>query len=140
MSTDDARSGRVSRAPQAIAVIGGIVFSALGLWALIAPSSFFDTLARFEPYNQHFLQDIGAFQIGLGMVLLLATVPAYIDGLAAALFGVGIGSALHTASHVVGVDLGGNPAIDIPSLAVITIALLAGGWLRQRQRPPTQPL
>lgn len=38
------------------------------------PNPFFEQLAWFEPYNQHFIQDIGAFQIGLGVVLLIAAV------------------------------------------------------------------
>jgi hypothetical protein len=44
---------------------------------MVDPRSFFTALAAFEPYNQHFIQDIGAFQIGLGAVLLLAGVWCY---------------------------------------------------------------
>jgi hypothetical protein len=131
--------GLGDRFPRLAAGIGGLVFTALGVWALVAPRSFFDTLARFEPYNQHFLQDIGAFQIGLGVVLLLAALPAVADALMAALFGVGIGSALHTASHVVGVDLGGNPATDIPALAILSMVLLVAGWFRYRALRSTPP-
>ncbi|MEX1271449.1 MAG: hypothetical protein WEB55_03255 [Acidimicrobiia bacterium] len=58
--------------PRAVAAFGGLVFLIFGLWAMIAPQSFFDSVAVFEPYNQHFVQDIGAFQIGLGAVLALA--------------------------------------------------------------------
>ena len=103
-----------------------------GVWALMAPASFYDSLATFEPYNRHFLQDIGAFQIGLGAVLLLATRTT--DALTVALTGVGIGSAAHLVSHVVGLDLGGTPAIDVPFFAVLTLALLAGGLARWRGR------
>jgi multicomponent Na+:H+ antiporter subunit D len=39
---------------------------------MIAPTSFFEQAATFEPYNAHFIRDLGAFQIGLGAVLLLA--------------------------------------------------------------------
>ena len=135
MMTDaDTRSGRFSnRFPRVVAAVGGISFVALGAWSLIAPRSFFDTIARFEPYNQHFLQDVGAFQIGLGVVLLLAGLPAYFDGLAAALIGGGIGSALHTVSHVVGINLGGNPATDIPALAALSAILVVAGWFRRRR-------
>lgn len=115
-----------------IAVLAGIGFGASGLWALVAPESFFDALAPFDPYNQHFLQDIGSFLIGLGAVLLLASVPARADALAVALLGVGIGSLAHTISHVIGIDLGGRPAIDIPLLGVLTVVLIVGGWIRTR--------
>ena len=96
------------------------------------PRSFFDAVARFEPYNRHFLQDIGAFQVGLGAVLLLAGVPRRADGLAIALVGVGVGAALHVVSHVVGRDLGGTPATAIPSFAALAVLLLAAGGLRRR--------
>jgi hypothetical protein len=115
-----------------VAVAAGIGFGASGLWALVAPESFFDALAPFDPYNQHFVQDIGSFLIGLGSVLLLASVPARADALAVALLGVGIGSLAHTVSHVIGIDLGGRPAIDIPLLGALTVVLLVAGWIRKR--------
>ena len=123
------------RVPRAVAVVGGVGLVALGVWAMVDPRSFFDALARFEPYNQHFLQDIGAFQVGLGAVLLLAAVPTRADGLAVALVGVGVGAALHTVSHVVGRDLGGTPETDIPSFAVLAALLLAAGGFRWRYPP-----
>jgi len=123
----------MTRMPRAVAIVSGVGFIALGLWAMIDPRSFFDSVATFEPYNQHFLQDIGAFQIGLGAVLLLAGVPARADGLTVALVGVGVGAALHAVSHVVGQDLGGTPVRDIPAFAGVAVLLLAGGWFRWRQ-------
>jgi len=119
--------------PRTIGVLGGVSFLASGLWAIIAPESFFDAVATFEPYNQHFVQDIGAFQIGLGAVLLLAAIPARADALAVGLIGVGVGAAAHTVSHVVGRDLGGKPEVDIPFSAVLTVLLLAAGLMRWRE-------
>jgi hypothetical protein len=121
--------------PWYVAAVGGLVFLVLGLWAMIDPESFFDRIATFEPYNQHFVQDIGAFQIGLGAVLLLAVVPLRPDALAVALVGVGIGSGAHLVSHVIGNDLGGTPETDIPLFTVTTVLLLAAGlaqWTRGR--------
>lgn len=118
--------------PRAVAIVTGVSFVALGVWAMAGPRSFFDALATFEPYNRHFLQDIGAFQVGLGAVLLLAAVPARVDGLAVALVGVGVGVALHAVSHVVGRDLGGTPETDIPLFAALAILLLAAGGVRWR--------
>ena len=121
--------------PRAGALLGGVAFVALGVWAILGPRSFFDAVATFEPYNRHFLQDIGAFQIGLGAVLLLAALPGRADGLALALLGVGIGATFHVISHIVGRDLGGNPETDIPVFGVIALLLLAAGALRWRQTP-----
>ena len=129
----DTRSAALGRRlPRAVAILGGVSLVALGVWAMVAPRSFFDALATFEPYNQHFLQDIGAFQVGLGAVLLLAGVPTRADGLTVALVGVGVGAALHAVSHVVGRDLGGTPATDIPSFVALAVLLLAAGGLRWR--------
>jgi hypothetical protein len=134
-STDSAT--QPSRRPhwfsRGVGVVGGIFFVAFGVWAMVGPESFFDAVAAFEPYNQHFVQDIGAFQIGLGAVLLLAGIPARADALAVALIGVGVGSAAHTLSHVVGRDLGGKPNVDIPPFAVLSVLLLAGGLVRWRE-------
>ncbi len=131
MASHDTRSSALRhRLPRAVAIVLGAGFVALGVWAMLDPRSFFDALATFEPYNHHFLQDIGAFQVGLGVVLLLAGVPARADGLTVALVGVGVGAALHTVSHIVGHNLGGTPETDIPFFAVLAILLLAAGGVR----------
>ena len=122
----------MSKMPARIAAFGGIVLVVFGLSAMVEPKSFFEQLARFEPYNQHFLQDVGAFQLGLGAVLLLAL--RYSDSLASGLLGVGIGSSAHVVSHAVGTDLGGSPAIDIPALAILSGLLVVGGVMRVRHR------
>lgn len=118
--------------PKVVAGAGGVLLAALGLWAMVSPQSFFDAVAKFEPYNRHFLQDVGAFQIGLAAVLLLALTGR--DVLAVALVGVGIGGLAHTLSHVLGVDLGGTPAVDIPALSLLTVLLLVAGWTRWNQQ------
>lgn len=118
--------------PRIVAIVGGAGFVALGLWAMFDPRSFFEAVARFEPYNQHLLQDIGAFQVGLGIVLLLAGLSGRADGLTVALIGVGVAATLHTVSHLVGRDLGGVPGRDIPVFAVIAAILLMAGGSRWR--------
>ena len=120
--------------PRAVAIVGGVTFMAVGVWAMVDPHSFFEAIATFEPYNQHFVQDLGAFQIGLGAVLLLAGVPGRADGLTVALIGVGVGAALHAVSHIVGRDLGGTPETDIPLFAGMAVLLLAAGALRWRHQ------
>ncbi|MBW3594860.1 MAG: PPOX class F420-dependent oxidoreductase, partial [Actinobacteria bacterium] len=104
------------------------------LWAFFAPRSFFDAVAVFQPYNEHFVHDIGAFQIGLGAVLVLGAYLA--DALFVALAGVGMGATLHLISHVMDRDLGGNPSSDIPLLAVMTGALVAGAIVRGKGARP----
>jgi hypothetical protein len=119
------------RFPRLVAVLVGAIFVGSGVWAMVSPASFFEAVATFEPYNRHFIQDLGAFQIGLGAVLWLAVLPRA-DALAVTLLGVGIGSAAHTVSHAVGHDLGGAPLVDIPSWVILTVVLLLAGGLRWR--------
>ena len=125
---------RLASWPRFVAAAGGVLLLGLGLWAMVLPQSFYDTTATFEPYNRHFLQDVGAFQVGLGAVLLLALTGR--DVLAVALVGVGIGSLAHTVSHVLGVDLGGKPAVDIPTLSILTVLLLVAGWTSWNRHVP----
>jgi hypothetical protein len=112
--------------------VGAAVFLVFGVWAFADPESFFDEVATFEPYNQHFIQDIGAFQIGLGAVLLLAVLVPGQDALAVGLLGTGAGSAVHVVSHIIGNDLGGRPESDIPIFIALTLVLLVPGVLRWR--------
>lgn len=114
--------------PPAMAVVGGVMFGGFGLWAMVSRSSVFDQLAAFDPYNQHFLQDIGAFQIGIGAILLaIRFLP---DGLTAALLGSAVGAGAHTVSHLLGTDLGGSPSVDIPTFSLITLLLVAVAVVR----------
>ena len=123
-----------ARFPRLMAAIGGFVFLLFGGWALVSPAGFYETVATFEPYNAHFVQDIGAFQVGLGVTLVLA---AFVtgDALLAALAGVGLGALAHVISHLVGLDAGGTPEIDVPSLSILAVLLLVAGAARWRRLP-----
>lgn len=131
-STLPADTGASDRTARAAAALGAFAFLPFGLWAMFEPRSFFERLAEFHPYNQHFLQDVGAFQLGLGAVLLLAAIRPHLDGLTVALLGTGVGASAHLVSHVVGQDLGGKPSSDIPIFATIAIVLLVAGSMRVR--------
>jgi hypothetical protein len=120
------------RFPKIIAIAGAIAFLPFGVLAMVAPETFYDQFAVFEPYNQHFIQDLGAFQIGLGAVLLLAVFRPAWASMTVALLGTGIGGAAHAVSHVVGRDLGGKPASDIPLFVTIAVLLLAAGIWQHR--------
>lgn len=117
--------------PRAVALLAGVVIGAAGMWAFVGPGSFYDAVATFPPPNVHFVRDLGAFQVGLGAVLLLATV--WSDALAASLAGVAVGSGFHLAGHIIDRGRGGNPVLDIAALAVLTAVLAAAAVWRGRQ-------
>jgi hypothetical protein len=96
---------------------------ALGVWALVDTSSFYDNIAEFPPYNRHFLHDVGAFQIGLGAALLFALVWRG-DAVLAVLGGAAVGAASHWVAHVVDEGLGGRSS-DPYSLGIIAAVLVA---------------
>lgn len=109
-----------------------MVFVAVGAWAFADPRSFFERIATFPPYNEHLLHDIGAFEIGLGAVLLGAAVVR--DSLVAALTGVGIGMAVHAAAHTIDAELGTSPGDPWIGWGVAAALLLAAGWRFARVR------
>jgi peptidoglycan/LPS O-acetylase OafA/YrhL len=55
-----------------VAAIAGIIHLTTSLLLLLAPYSYFMLLEHFPPYNRHYFGDLGAFQLPLGIGLLLA--------------------------------------------------------------------
>jgi hypothetical protein len=86
--------------------------------------------AKFEPYNAHSIRDIGAFQLGLGAVLLFGVWVR--DALFAALAGVAVGAVAHVVAHVVDRQAGGQPGLDIPMFAILAILLVVAAIVRAR--------
>jgi hypothetical protein len=106
------------------ASIGGVI-ALQGVWAFLAPRSFFDVVATFEPYNEHFIRDIGSFQMGIGVAGVVGALRtrAVVVGLA----GLATFQVVHVVSHVIDRDAGGRPGLDIPAfglLAALTVVAL----------------
>jgi len=111
-----------------VAGLGAAFFIGPGLWAFFDPQSFYDELAPFEPYNEHLIHDIGAFQIGIGAALA-AALWKRTDALFAALVGGAVGGVFHTAAHFIDHDLGGKDT-DVFVFGLVTVLLGAGAVLR----------
>jgi uncharacterized membrane protein len=109
------------RAHQVAAGVG-VAIAGTGVWSFVAPRSFYRTIAEYPPYNEHFLHDIGAFLIGLGAALVLASVVA--DSLVLALLANSVGATVHAVSHIIDRDLGGA-ATDPWTLSAFAAALVA---------------
>jgi len=116
------------------AAIGGFI-GVQGLWAFLAPRSFYDSLATFEPFNAHFVRDIGAIQAGVGIAGIVGAlrVRAVVVGLA----GLLAFQILHVASHVADRDAGGRPAFDIPALTLVALLTAAALVIAVRSDAPT---
>jgi hypothetical protein len=128
-TTAAASSRLAQRYVAAILALAGVGMLAAGIWAGAAPRSF----ARFVafPYHEHFLHDLGAFQIGIGVTLLLAL--AWRDAPTVALAGFLVANTLHAVSHAVDLDLGGR-ASDPWAIGVLSLLAAAALVVRVRQR------
>jgi hypothetical protein len=125
---------RVELVSTIVVALFGAFTLALGIWALVDTTSFYDNIAEFPPYNRHFLHDLGAFQIGLGAALLFALVWRG-DAITAVLGGAAAGATAHWIAHVGDEHLGGR-ASDPWTLGLIA-AILVGVfawrlWARHR--------
>jgi hypothetical protein len=114
-----------------VTVLAAVNFLVLGAWAFLAPRSFYDNVATFEPYNLHLLHDLGAFQLAIGASLLAALV--WSDGLTVALAGATVGAVVHDISHVMDRDLGGRSS-DPWALGLLAVLLIIALALRIRAR------
>jgi hypothetical protein len=128
-----------ARAPRIIVqgttAVLALLLAGLGLWAMIAPHSFFDNAATYPPYNEHLVHDVGALLIGLGGCLVAGLL--VLDALLAVLIGNTIGAAAHAVSHVLDHDLGGQSSdpVTFGVLALIFAALTVARWtMRDKTR------
>jgi hypothetical protein len=112
--------------------LAGLLFLVLGIYAFVAPHSFYAQLATFPPYNRHLIHDVGAFQIGVGAALLLAL--RWSDAPFVALAGTGVGAGVHVASHIIDHHLGGatSQTVALGVLAALLLLAAAGRWQAMR--------
>ena len=116
----------------AVTLLAGLFMTAAGLAGLLAPDWFADT-ASF-PRHTHFVHDAGAFQLGIGITLLLA--PFWHDGLALALAGFLVANTTHAVNHAIDLDLGGHgsdpwglAALSLLTAAALAVRLGQLGWV-----------
>jgi Pyridoxamine 5'-phosphate oxidase len=139
-----AQAGTVRRAPtgsepepgrsfvMAVTLLAGVFMVATGAWALLAPGSFAD--ATGFAHHTHFVHDAGAFQLGIGVILLLAV--AWRDGLVLVLAGLLVANTIHTINHAVDLDLGGHgwdpwglAALSLVTAVALVVRLRQLGWV-----------
>ena len=111
------------RMRQALLILG-LTQLVIGVWLVIAPDSFVDTIAPFGPADHHFLRDLGTFQAGIGIALLAAAGrPAWRVPI---LFAAFVGSALHTINHLF--DIGGTDPGWVGPANFVSLVLLTGAY------------
>lgn len=110
-------------AVRVILLVAGAFFLVTGIWAFAAPTSFYDVVATYPPYNEHLFHDIGSFQIGIGVSAVAGVL--WNSGIGVALVGGTAGAVAHAVSHMLDRDLGGR-ATDPLSLALFAGLLIVG--------------
>jgi hypothetical protein len=108
---------------------GAVFFLLFGGWAFLDPSSFYDRIASWPPYNQHLTRDAGAFQVGIGVSL--AAVLFGMKGIPAVLAGAATAAILHAVSHVIDYGDGGRSS-DPYILGIVALLLLFAFGLEKR--------
>lgn len=74
----------------------------LGLWMAASPQSFYDSIATYGPYNDHYIRDFSSFYIALGLALIISTKAA--SWRVPVLFIATVQYFLHTLSHILDVN------------------------------------
>jgi hypothetical protein len=91
-------------------------------------------LSTFRPYNEHLLHDVGAFQIGIGVSVLLSLM--WSDSIGVALVAFIVAGAIHSINHTLDRHLGGH-SLDQWELAGLVLvglaALIVHLWGGSRQ-------
>ncbi len=119
-----------SRYVEVILIVFGVYSVGLGVFMIVAPGVFFDSLGAFGTRNDHYIADNASFELPLGLLLLAALrwpswrVPAL--AFATAHWG------LHTLSHLV--DTGHRAGatigwLEFAALAISTGFLAVALWL-----------
>ncbi len=121
--------------PKVVVAGLGILMVVFGLWAFLAPHSFYTGVAGFGTYNVHLTHDVGAFQTGFGVALLAALV--WNDALVVVLVGGAVGTVMHAIAHFIDRNLGvantKNEPYELSALAIIVV-IAAVTALRARSR------
>jgi hypothetical protein len=104
-------------------VICALSMLSLGCWAFPAPHACAELIAH-PPFNERLVHGAGAFQIGIGVATLVATV--WSDAVLVALTGFVVASGLHTLSHGMDRHLGGHAA-DVPAPKMM-VATGSAAW------------
>jgi hypothetical protein len=121
-----------------LVLLAGGYHLVLGFFMAVTPHGFYDVVASYPPYNEHFVRDIATFYLALGATLVVAAarrswqVPLLVFAL--------VQYGLHTVNHIVDIgdtEPGWLGPMNAVSIAVVGVALW--GLLRTASRAQQPP-
>ena len=120
----------------AVLAVSGITQLIVGVWTFVSPGSFYDVVATYPPENDHFLKDVGSWNLALGLAALIAArTPSWQRGMLGVL---AVLYAFHALSHGIDVDQADPESSGVVTLVtqVAAAALFAVLFLRARRETP----
>ena len=128
----------------------GLVGLEIGLWATLAPRSFYDDfpgggrswVAADGPYNEHLVRDFGALNLALTAIVAVALVTKAPAAIRAAALGWLVYSVPHFVYHVRHLDVfdTSDKVLNLAGLGgfvLLSAAVLTAEWLGQRTNGST---
>ena len=121
-------------AATALLLVVGAASLITGAWLFLAPGSFYDVIATYPPRNDHFLRDVGSFNVALGAAAIYgarrASWRAPMLGILALQYG------LHTISHLINIDDTDPKSLGVVNfvLLLVVTVVLAAFFVRERER------
>lgn len=118
----------------AVLLISGLTQLIVGVWAFVAPDSFYDVVATYPPSNDHFLKDIGSWNVALGLATLhAARTPSWQKGMCGVL---AVLYTLHAVSHGIDLDQGEPRSASVATLVsqIVAAVIFAALYLREMRR------
>jgi len=118
----------------AVLLISGLTQLIVGVWAFVAPDSFYDVVATYPPSNDHFLKDIGSWNVALGLATLhAARTPSWQKGMCGVL---AVLYTLHAVSHGIDLDQGEPRSASVATLVsqIVAAVIFAALYVREMRR------
>ncbi len=124
-----------TRFAQGLVALMGVFYTATSVAQLFAPQWFFEHIGYFPPFNRHYVGDLGAFTMAMGVGLLFAArEPSAHRGLIGV---VALGSIIHVLNHLyddwLNAGLSLTQTVPLALLALVMVMV----WWRLRTQPQT---
>jgi len=116
-------------------LVAGLNYVLTGLALLVAPTWFFENIGTFGSFNRHYLGDLGAFLLPMGIGLLVAAGQPHRHYVLIAV--VAAGNIIHASNHIYDAILGQEDLAhwlsDTIPLIFFAVIFMLVFWERRRQ-------